>query len=154
MKKNTIIYTLIHIIVPVYFYSILTNYIWEMFQMPLFEGLSIKELRSWLTCLAATFGDANIILFIWFCGLLIYKDIWWICKITVPRVLLVVSMGFLITWVFELYAISSGRWAYSSAMPVIPFINIGLSPVLQMTILPPFLLFIIIRRIKMDSVEF
>ena len=150
MKKNTKVYTLVHIIIPIYLYSILVNYIWEMLHMPLFVGLPIQELSSWLICLVASFGDANIILFIWFCGLLIYKDLWWIRKITIPRVLLVVVMGFLITWIFEVHAISSGRWIYSSIMPIIPVINVGLSPILQMIILPPLILFIISKRLHVE----
>jgi hypothetical protein len=34
------------------------------------------------------------------------------------------------------------RWSYLPSMPIIPFLNVGASPVLQMTILLPLSLFL------------
>ncbi len=42
------------------------------------------------------------------------------------------ATGIIITIVFEIYAVGRlGRWQYGSLMPIIPFIDIGLSPVAQ-----------------------
>jgi hypothetical protein len=36
----------------------------------------------------------------------------------------------------EWYALASGRWSYNERMPIVPLVNVGLWPVLQMTLLP------------------
>jgi hypothetical protein len=38
--------------------------------------------------------------------------------------------------------ISSGNWAYGETMPIIPVADVGLSPVLQFTILPVIIYYI------------
>ncbi len=40
----------------------------------------------------------------------------------------------------ELRALEAGRWAYTSAMPVIPLLNIGLTPFVQLGLLSYFIL--------------
>jgi hypothetical protein len=40
------------------------------------------------------------------------------------------------TWV-EHAALQSGRWTYNARMPILPVIEVGLWPVLQMSLLPP-----------------
>ncbi len=35
----------------------------------------------------------------------------------------------------ELWAIEGGRWAYTSAMPIIPIVGVGLTPVIQLGLL-------------------
>ena len=36
----------------------------------------------------------------------------------------------------EWYALASGGWSYNERMPIVPLVNVGLWPVLQMTLLP------------------
>ncbi len=36
----------------------------------------------------------------------------------------------------ERSALATGRWTYNSLMPIVPFVHVGLWPVLQMTLLP------------------
>ena len=37
--------------------------------------------------------------------------------------------------VLEKWALMTGRWAYTSAMPIIPILNIGLTPAVQLGML-------------------
>ena len=39
-------------------------------------------------------------------------------------------------WV-EYAALKSGRWTYNALMPIVPIVEVGLWPVLQMSLLPP-----------------
>ncbi|MBU6390568.1 hypothetical protein KGQ31_03415, partial [Patescibacteria group bacterium] len=48
---------------------------------------------------------------------------------------LAIPAGIVIAFLIELYALHAGRWAYAAAMPIIPFFNVGLTPVLQLGIL-------------------
>lgn len=44
------------------------------------------------------------------------------------------AAALLIAVIVELHALQTGRWAYASAMPVLPFLGIGISPLAQMTL--------------------
>jgi hypothetical protein len=58
----------------------------------------------------------------------------------VPRIVALALLGGLISVGLERTALSAGRWAYGSAMPVIPGLGVGLTPVLQMALLPSLIL--------------
>jgi len=51
-------------------------------------------------------------------------------------------LGFFIAWYVEYKAFAAHTWAYAAAMPVIPGLEIGLSPVLQMMLLLPLSVFV------------
>lgn len=48
--------------------------------------------------------------------------------------------GFVASVSLELYALQTGRWAYSDLMPVVPFLKTGLTPTIQIGLLS-FLIF-------------
>ena len=104
--------------------------------MPLYMNMSYRGIYSWIACFFATFGDANIVVIIWLIGLLFFRDIWWFKRGSLIRVLLIIGLGFGITVLLELHALKINRWTYSTLMPVIPILEVGISPILQMTILP------------------
>lgn len=43
------------------------------------------------------------------------------------------------------------NWAYSVTMPIVPFFNIGLSPLLQWIAVPTFAMWVAIRRAKIHE---
>lgn len=45
---------------------------------------------------------------------------------------LLIVVGVLFAVLLERYALITGRWAYTSAMPLIPFIGTGLTPTIQL----------------------
>lgn len=45
-------------------------------------------------------------------------------------------LGLFVAVVLERFALSVGIWSYGPFMPIIPFLGVGLTPVLQMVILP------------------
>jgi hypothetical protein len=54
----------------------------------------------------------------------------------------------------EVWQLSIGTWSYASAMPLIPVVNVGLSPVLQFMILPIFIYRLSFKMLvkKVDSI--
>lgn len=46
-------------------------------------------------------------------------------------------IGFVIAIVIEQNALLTGKWSYGGAMPLVPYFRVGLTPVLQMTLLLP-----------------
>lgn len=47
---------------------------------------------------------------------------------------LMVPLGLVLAVCIELWALHTGRWAYNPLMPVIPWLNIGLTPTLQLAL--------------------
>jgi hypothetical protein len=50
------------------------------------------------------------------------------------RALAIIIGVLLVSIVIELWAQSTGRWIYSTAMPLIPILNIGLTPTTQLAL--------------------
>ena len=117
-------------------WSVAVNYPWEMIQMPLYNAMPFSDPMSWLICFRASLGDGVIIVVIWGLGAAMFKDTdWFRRKAFLPILLLLVS-GAVIAVLIEIHAINTGRWAYSDLMPIIPPFNVGLSPFIQLLILP------------------
>jgi hypothetical protein len=53
-----------------------------------------------------------------------------------PRLAALAGVGALTAVTLERVALATGRWTYNGLMPVIPLLDAGLWPVLQMSILP------------------
>ena len=49
---------------------------------------------------------------------------------------LLVVLGAATATILEWHALGTGRWTYNSLMPLIPGLGVGVSPVLQMAIIP------------------
>ena len=48
---------------------------------------------------------------------------------------LIIIIGLIIAILNEWYGLGTGRWMYNSFMPILPIINVGLTPALQLGIL-------------------
>jgi hypothetical protein len=48
---------------------------------------------------------------------------------------LTLTLALVIQVVVELEALASGAWVYNDRMPLIPWLNVGLTPVVQMPLL-------------------
>lgn len=59
---------------------------------------------------------------------------WPLIRRRLSPALIFLTVGILITIGYEIYAVSTGRWAYDEQMPQI--LGIGLSPLLQWIVIP------------------
>lgn len=146
MKNHFLNRIVIQILIPLYLYSFLFQYLWEMVQMPLYSDMYFSSLQSWTACAKATVGDAHIAAFMWLAGALVYQDVWWFKRLTFLKTLIIVIMGTGITLFLEIHALRTGRWEYSALMPVVPLLEVGIVPILQMTLLPLLIFHIITKR--------
>jgi hypothetical protein len=121
------------------------NYLWEMAQMPLYQEMRFDDIRAYLICLRASFGDANITIIIFVIGLLFFKSWYWPKKLTILKVAYLVFSGGGTAIVIELIALNRGSWTYTPLMPLIPVLRTGLVPFVQLMILPYFSYLISIR---------
>jgi len=123
-------------LVVVYVISMSINYLWEMAQMPLYQDMRFDDLRAYLLCLRASFGDANITITIFTIGLLLFRSWYWPNKLTIPKLAYLVISGGGTAILIELVALNRGSWTYTPLMPVFPVFRTGLVPFLQLIILP------------------
>jgi len=99
--------------------SVGINYLWEMAQMPLYEGMSFQNLVSWLLCFRASLGDGLIVLAIWAIGFFVFRNLDWYRRINLKSMFVLVTSGVLIASAIEIHALKNGRWSYSPHMPVV-----------------------------------
>lgn len=117
--------------------SAVFHVLWEMLHVPLYTAY--EGVAGPLPVLAyATLGDVaytlGALLFItWVRG----SDAWLAAPSRRDYAVLSV-LGFGIALFVEYKALALGRWAYADAMPLVPFFSVGLSPLVQMTVLLPF----------------
>ena len=122
----------------------LLNFPWEVLQAPLFEGMAAApHSRVISACLQATLGDAVIVLLAHASVVVATRRRRWVLAPSRREVVGFVAVGVGITAIIEWLATRghwAQTWAYSSAMPVMPGVGIGLSPLLQWVIVPPIVL--------------
>lgn len=130
-------------------FALLLNFPWEVLQAPLFEGMSAAPHSAVVgACLQATLGDAAIMLLAHAMVAAVTRRRRWVLAPSRYEVAGFIAVGLAITAVIEWLA-TRGRWAqtwtYSAEMPVIPGIEIGLSPLLQWVVVPPLALWFVRR---------
>jgi hypothetical protein len=110
--------------------------VWENMQAPLFQGYA-SFVAHFPMCAVGTVGDVVITLFVYFIIALLKNDFNWIAALNKKDIVILAVVGFLIAVGIEWRALLFGRWAYIGAMPILPYLKVGLTPVIQMTFLLP-----------------
>ena len=88
-------------------------------------------------CFIPSLGDGLMTLIIYWAGWLGFRDWQWILHPGSRGYLLMLGIGLNLAVIIELNALYlTGAWAYNDQMIVIPMLGVGLSPVLQMLVLP------------------
>ena len=113
----------------------LLNLIWEVAQRPLYEGY-VNIWHHLPTCLWASVVDVIVVLVFWALFASYYKNPFWIKHISLKEILVLMLLGAAVAVGFEQVSIGADMWAYTNEMPVIPYLETGLSPLLQMMLLP------------------
>jgi hypothetical protein len=116
-------------------FAFILNYLWEIIQGPLYTGFTYG-LFNIAFCGLASVADAIMVLLIYFALTIIYKNPFWIKHINLQRTLILMMIGGIGAILSEMRHLSLGNWSYAPTMPVLPFVNAGLSPVLQFMLLP------------------
>ena len=115
--------------------TFILNFFWEISQaflyVPHFVGISglIK------VHIRASLGDLLIVSLILLIDAIISTRIF-PKENSKKRFVAIAITGFILAVIIEKYALAIGRWSYNPLMPIIPILNVGLIPILQMIILP------------------
>lgn len=69
------------------------------------------------------------------------NDFGWLATSNKKDLAALAVVGFFFAVGIEWRALLFGRWAYTDAMPIIPYLKVGLMPILQMIILLPLVMY-------------
>lgn len=130
--------------------AFMLNFIWELTQGPLYEGFEY-DLKHISFCALASVADMLMVFILLFAFGLIFKDVYWMQNWGLKRILFLVLVGFFGAILAEVWHTARGDWSYADAMPRLPIVEVGLSPVLQFTILP-WLIFLICKKFIKEKV--
>ena len=129
MKKFNLNYFFIFIVI-----SFALHIVWENLQAPLYAGFA-SFTGHFPMCFLATVWDVIISV-----GALLFVNLLKqtsSTKLNKNDFIALAIAGFVIAVVIERNALLAGKWSYNSAMPLMPYFRVGLTPVLQMTLLLP-----------------
>lgn len=134
-------------------FAFLLNYPWEFLQAPFFAGLSgATHWEAVKVCTRATFGDAVIMLIAYWSVAVAARDRWWFRALSRSRMLGFIAAGVIVTVAIEHFATRSMSpawgWRYADAMPTLPVVDVGLTPLLQWILLPPLTIWFVRRQLS------
>ena len=111
------------------------NWIWEMIQMPAYEGFRGRSRAGPAAmCTAATFVDAVTTVVIYMLISLVAAR-----HLRHSRKYYAVTaiLGAACAVAFEKIASAGALWSYTGQMPIVPVLGVGLWPLAQLTLLVP-----------------
>jgi len=121
--------------------TFILHFIWESFHVSLYGGY--ENLSPYLPItLWATLGDVLYTFGAFLLWFVVRKRVAFTNAARGADYFFFVLAGFAIALFVEYKALTLGSWYYLPEMPIIPFLKVGLTPVLQMTILLPLSIFI------------
>ena len=123
-------------IIILIFVAFLLNIIWENLQAPLFAGYSSFG-QHFPICFIGTIGDIVFTAVVYFSIALLKNDFGWIMRLGKKDILVLAAIGFFFALGIEWRALLFERWSYTDVMPIIPYFQVGLTPILQMIFLSP-----------------
>lgn len=129
-------------------FALLLHFAWEMMQVPLYEGMATDE--HWpavLRCTQAAVGDVVIAMGAYAGAAMLARDRLWLRTPRAAPLLAYLIIGLLVTVVLEwLNVYQWARWSYSPGMVTV--FGVGLSPLLQWTLLPQLTLWLTRRHLR------
>lgn len=122
------------------------NFAWEMVQAPAFTGMPAGWVEATAVCAVATLGDGVIVLGLFGFGWLVFRDPRWLVPPRFGRYAIVVLAGIAVQVIMEwIMVYRLGRWGYAGGHLVVPFLGVGLLPIMQAIVLLPLIFWALAR---------
>lgn len=132
-------------------FALLLSLPWEFGQMWLYAGSAgMSHLQGVRICMAATAGDAAIMLAAFGVVALSARSRAWVRAPTFRQVAGFLAIGLAVTIAVEIIATRSDAafsWRYVPTMPVTPVFGVGLVPLLMWLVVPLLVLWFVRRQI-------
>ena len=133
-------------------FALLLNFPWEVLQAPLFAGMAEAPFFEAIKgCSQGTLGDMVIMLIAYEGVSLVARSRAWVLTPSRRHLALFIAIGVSITAVIEGLATRGHwvqNWTYSPNMPVVPGVNIGVTPLLQWVVLPLLVVWFVRRQLQ------
>lgn len=115
------------------------NLLWEIAQLPLYTIWHTGSTQDIIVAvLHCTAGDVVIAITALILALMLIGTSDWPKHRYLPVSGFAVFVGLTYTLYSEQLNIANGTWAYSDLMPVLPWFDVGLAPILQWLVIPSF----------------
>ena len=132
----------------IFIVAVVLNYLWELAQMPLYAGVEAYSARVFWHCFVASLGDGVMVLLIVAAGWIVLRRSDWFLRPGIPGYSVMITVGLILAVLVEWLGLHVlRRWEYLQRMPILPGLNVGLAPIVQMLLLPP----LIFRLVKIFS---
>ena len=106
--------------------------------MDAYKGLADKPwLETVGPCTLATAGDVLLTFLAYALGAAAWRDWRWAWPGSGKVSAALAGLGFAIASLVEFVALSRSEWAYNDRMPIVPGVELGLLPLLQLTLFIP-----------------
>lgn len=127
--------------------AFMINLLWEIAHGTLYEGFQY-DLKHISFCTLASVADMLMVLLLFFGFAIVYKDIFWIGRPSMQRIVVLISVGTAGAILAEIWHTSRGDWIYGANMPLLPFVKVGVSPVVQFALLPWLIFSAVVKNMK------
>ncbi len=107
--------------ISAYLLAFFVSLIWEILHSALYLNYKGGDITG-IILFRAALADAVMILILMFLGQ----------KFGKYKTLFILTGGFIIAVIIEIWALQTGRWEYGSLMPVVPIIKTGFTPTIQL----------------------
>jgi len=116
------------------------NPVWGNAHMPLYKNIDedSSTLSRFVRALYDSFMDAVLVLLLYLVPALDFQVsfAWFFQSGFIQPSCMLGSLGGVVATLVEWKALKTGRWQYTDKMPIVPFVGAGLSPFVQLMILP------------------
>ena len=131
-------------------FSFLLHFVWELLQVPLYRDMpQAPHEEAILVCLQATLGDVAIALTAFWLVSAFCRSRFWLLTPSRFQWASYLIYGIAVTVGLEMLATAIlDRWQYSELMPVLPLLEVGLSPLAQWVLVPPLALWLTRRHVN------
>jgi hypothetical protein len=130
------------------------NLVWEVLHTVFYVCSSYIYTETLRDILEATIGDSVITLCLYGLGIVYHQKMTWIYHCTHRDCLFLMGSGVLLALLIEFFSIHIfDRWEYNALMPLIPGLGVGVTPVVQLALLPMATFFLTTRLLPLPLYE-
>lgn len=117
----------------VFLVGFLLNLAWESAHSPLYTCYN-GFIAHFPLVFRASLGDAAYIIAVYLVFSWLKKDAGWFRKIQAVDIFALLAVGSAVAYGIERFALATERWAYTGAMPLVPWLAIGWTPFVQLSL--------------------